>query len=137
VVSYPEIKNLFFAGDCTQNPVQMATVEAAVTSGIQAARALWTQAPHGAPIELITPTTYSMPTVLAMRSAMTPYVMALRTMTQGVDVAPGLAAGNVLEAWGDMMAGALYVSTMPAALAASWWSAMVRAVGPLFGEHPD
>lgn len=137
ITSYPEIENLFFAGDCTQNPVQMATVEAAVTSGIQAAQALWTQSPSGAPIELITPTTYSMPTVLAMRSAMTPYVMALRTMTQGVDVAPNLAAGNVLEAWGDMMAGALYVSTMPAMLAASWWSAMARVIGPLYGEHPD
>ncbi len=137
IVSYPEIKNLFFAGDCTQNPVQMATVEAAVTSGIQAAQAIWTASPIGPPIELISPSTYSTPSVLAMRSAMTPYVMAMRTMTQGVDVAPDLAIGNVLEAWGDMMAGALYVSTMPATLAASWWSAMVRAIGPMFGERPD
>jgi hypothetical protein len=38
--NYPEIDNLYFTGDSCTNPITIATVESAVYSGLQAARAL-------------------------------------------------------------------------------------------------
>ena len=37
---YPNLNNVFFAGDFCENDVKMATVEGAIVSGLQAAEAL-------------------------------------------------------------------------------------------------
>src|SRR5208282_4183583 len=50
--SYEALPNVFFAGDFCRTDVDMATVEAAVQSGLQAAQALWNREPLGKPVTI-------------------------------------------------------------------------------------
>jgi len=72
------IENLYFAGDFCRNRVDMATVEAAVTSGINAAAALQRNAPNGrggaaaAPIEVRVPPMVGDAAICALKLLMMP-----------------------------------------------------------------
>lgn len=78
---YPEIQNLYFAGENRDNPITIATVEAAVCSGNQAAQAICRdlgQAPGVAPVNVLVPATYPMAAVLAWKFALAPYAAAAK-----------------------------------------------------------
>jgi hypothetical protein len=53
--SSSHIANIFLAGDFCNNTVGMTTIESAVTTGLQAARAIVHRTRHGRPVTIITP----------------------------------------------------------------------------------
>jgi len=75
---YAEIPNLFFAGDFCRNKIDMATVEAAVTSGLNAAIALQKEAPRGKRIEIVPAETASVNALRAMKLLMAPSAYAAK-----------------------------------------------------------
>jgi len=80
--------NLYIAGDFANNHVGMATIESAVTSGLQAAAALVTRRGLGEPVEILRPNA----TVLAdmlyvwLRYAWAPYVWSAWAWSYGHDL---------------------------------------------------
>jgi hypothetical protein len=73
---YPQIDNLYFAGENRNNPISIATVEAAVCSGNQAAQVICRN--HGQlaeipPVEVLLPDTYPMVLLLALKLGLAPY----------------------------------------------------------------
>jgi uncharacterized protein with NAD-binding domain and iron-sulfur cluster len=68
----PGLENVFFAGDYCMTDVDMATVEAAVQSGVLAARALQAKAGYGAPIGLQAHDIYATGPLLLTRLMLTP-----------------------------------------------------------------
>ena len=75
-VSYPEIRNLYFAGNASDNPISIATVELAVYSGLQAARAAAEQHRGAAGLQsipMIEPKAYSTSLLLALKFVLAPY----------------------------------------------------------------
>lgn len=78
-----KVENLFFAVGTTENPIQIATVEAAVFGGLQAAQALWAQTPSSDnnrknPVAPIMPKTYTQAELWAMKVALAPWAVAAK-----------------------------------------------------------
>src|SRR3954452_21910299 len=69
---YAAVSNLFFAGDLCLNKIDMATVEAAVTSGLNAAIAIQKKDPLGEPIKIARLPTCPETAILAMKLLMAP-----------------------------------------------------------------
>jgi hypothetical protein len=95
---YPQIANLYFAGDTKENPITIATVEAAVCSGLLAAQAFWRK--HGAlaeqnPIEIVEPKSYSLGAMLAWKVALAPYAALAKGWSMAEDWRATMGAGNV------------------------------------------
>jgi hypothetical protein len=136
---YPEIPNLYFAGDYTDNPIGIATVEAAVTSGLQAAAAICrdsqpssagSSAPaapsegdgQGKPVEIRNPKVYPLPLIFALKLLLAPYAVLARyladfhdvtTQASGNPLAPTRAATNLA---GQLLLTAAQVSRWQARL---------------------
>jgi phytoene dehydrogenase-like protein len=72
-VSYTEIDNLYFAGNSCANSIMIATVESAVYSGLQAARAVVQRYRHPDPVSIIDPKSYPTPLLLALKIMLAPY----------------------------------------------------------------
>jgi len=75
-VCYPEIPNLYFAGNTCANPIMIATVESAVYSGLQAARAVVEQYRDAAkldPVPIIEPKAYPTAMLFAWKIMLSPY----------------------------------------------------------------
>lgn len=126
---YPEqISNLFFAGDCTINPIRMATVESAVTSGLQAAGEVWKRQNRGTPIEVRIPETYPPGVVLAMKTMMTPWACAAKCWSSAAGVVPHLARGDVAATRQSLAAAMRDAWVTPSAMALDWWESMARAL---------
>jgi hypothetical protein len=126
---YPEqIANLFFAGDCTINPIRMATVESAVTSGLQAASGVWTRQQKGTPIDIRIPDAYPLSAVLAMKAAMTPWACAAKCWCSAADIVPHLARGEVAAAQRALAAAVRDAWITPSAMAVDWWETVARAL---------
>jgi phytoene dehydrogenase-like protein len=70
--AYETLPRVAFAGDCCRTDVNMATVEAAVQSGLMAAQAIWLRAPLGKPIEPAGHEVYSAATLLAAKLVLMP-----------------------------------------------------------------
>lgn len=139
---YPKaIANLFFAGDCTINPVRMATVESAVVSGLQAARGIWQAAPLGPPIELQVTDALPLPLVVALKSWLAPWAFAAKCWSNmTTDVLPALADGTPTRVQSAMTEAAIDLWATPYLMAADVWRSIVRAAacGPTaFGSGPD
>jgi hypothetical protein len=84
-VCYPEISNLFFAGDFCQNPITIATVEAAVVSGLQAAREVGRNEKIGKPIEIIEPDSYPETLMAVWKVALAPYAFGAKYWSASYD----------------------------------------------------
>ena len=67
-----------FAGDFCVTGIDMATVEAAVTSGVQAARAIVSRRGIGPPVDVLTPPTYAEWRFLALRYWLAPAALAAK-----------------------------------------------------------
>jgi phytoene dehydrogenase-like protein len=72
-VSYPEIDNLYFAGNSCTNPIMIATVESAVCSGLQAAGAVVQRHGHLDAVPIIEPEGYPTPLLVAWKFMLAPY----------------------------------------------------------------
>jgi phytoene dehydrogenase-like protein len=84
---HPQVSNLFFAGDFCRNQVDMASVEAAVTSGINAAVALQASDPLGEPIALKTPPLVPDAALCALKLLLAPSAYAAKAWVTVVDAA--------------------------------------------------
>jgi hypothetical protein len=130
-----EIPNLFLAGDFCDHPIGVVTVEGAVVSGLQAARAVQARVradwdvPVGdelmEPIEILEPETYPRVNAQALKLILAPYAFAAKAWSRAEEVAlhPDRAV-----AVRDMKAAGMDVLSMPGALAGDWWNFAVDAL---------
>ncbi|QUD89365.1 NAD(P)/FAD-dependent oxidoreductase [Phenylobacterium montanum] len=141
--AYPgQLPNVFFAGDFCQTDVDMATVEAAVESGLLAAQALQAQdavgrpAPRGEPITLVGHETYGDTTFLAAKLALLPFAYAATAWSALSDNGRHDSAMLPADAYSPSTA----VAALPLAFALDWWKTaywlgrkVVRDIGKLEG----
>lgn len=90
----PTVENLYFAGDFCRNHVDMATVEAAVSSGINAAAALQARVPMGEPIVLKQAPLVPEVMIGALKLLLAPSAYAAKAVLTGLDAAKKLANGE-------------------------------------------
>lgn len=114
---YRAIPNLFFAGDFCRNRIDMATAEAAVTSGLNAAVALQQAEPRGEPIKILRPPTYSSSAIRAMKLLMAPSAYAAKAWLTATDAAAGVSGGKPPAEWGTDL---VHLIGFPYACAADW-----------------
>ena len=125
---YPnEIANLFFGGDCTINPVRMATVEAAIVSGLQAARGIWAKHPRGEPIDIQEAEALPLPAILAMKTLLAPWAYAAKCWSSASDLLPHLANGDAEAAGAALAVAVRDIYATPYQMAVDLWQGMVRA----------
>ncbi len=119
--SYTAVPNLFFAGDFCRTAIDMTTVEAAVTSGLEAARALWLSLDpadrRGNDIVILSPDRYSEGFILATKLLLAPYAYAAGWWSRALDAMPALARGQVTADWMSQVGS---LAWMPYAYAADW-----------------
>ena len=101
----PAIPNLFFAGDFCRNQVDMATAEAAVTSGLNAAAALQKAQTLGEPITVLRPPMFSAWQLGALKLMMMPSAYATKAWLSASDVAVGASGRSSPQDLGPNMAG--------------------------------
>jgi hypothetical protein len=88
---YEPISNLYFAGDFCDNHVGMTTIESAVTTGLEAARAIVERRGTGAPVEILKPGYGPVASDLYgalyvwLRYALAPYAFAASAWSRGGD----------------------------------------------------
>jgi hypothetical protein len=85
--NYASIPNLFFAGDFCKTSIGITTVEAAVMSGLNAARKLWESERRGEPIEIEQPDEYPLSFIKALKLLMIPYAYAAKCWSAANEVA--------------------------------------------------
>ena len=125
---YPEdIANLFFAGDLTVNPIMMATVEAAVVSGLQAARAIWEQRPYGEPINIQVAESAPRSSFLALKTMMAPWAYAAKCWSRASDVVRDVANGDVERAKASIADALTDAYATPGEMAIDLWQSLVLA----------
>jgi hypothetical protein len=119
-VCYPKISNLFFAGDFCRNFITIATVEAAVVSGLRAAKELLRRENIDNSIEIIEPDFYPKSLMAVLKVALAPYAVGAKCWSVSSDS----QAGGLLESATSVLA----ESTMAASFGAiEWWDA-VRSI---------
>ena len=82
----PTVDNLYFAGDFCRNHIDMATVEAAVSSGINAAAALQQRQPRGEAIVTRHPPVWSDRQIAALKLLMAPSAYAAKAWLTACDL---------------------------------------------------
>ena len=115
--SYSTLPSVSFAGDFCLNDVGMATVEAAVLSGIQAAQAVQKRFPRGHAIVCAPRKAPSLAGLLALKLALLPAAYAAKGWSAIDDAIPYLAKGNISQ--GVILPGEI-VMTIPFNLAVDW-----------------
>ena len=85
--SVDRIANIFFAGDFCKTSVSIATVEAAVMSGLNAASALWKKQPRGSKVEIYEPDAYPREAILILKTLLFPHAVAAKLWSLAYDAA--------------------------------------------------
>lgn len=85
------LSNLSFAGDLCDNRIGMTTVEAAVTTGLEAARAIVKRRGVGAPVEIREPDSPPTAFFLWLRYAWAPYAYAAKVWSSATDTIGSIA----------------------------------------------
>ena len=123
-VHYPEIQNLYFAGNACANPITIATVESGVYSGLQAAQAVVEQhrgAAKPKPVPIIEPEVYPTPLLFAWKIMLAPYAalakLWIEADTLGKDV---MGAGSRPSGLAGAHAGSELRQSAIAAVNAGW-----------------
>ncbi|HYZ28616.1 MAG TPA: FAD-dependent oxidoreductase [Thermoleophilaceae bacterium] len=80
-----DLSNLYFAGNFCANRIGMMTVESAVASGLEAARAMVARRGFGAPVEIIEPNAGANALYVALRWAYGPSALAAKALSTGSD----------------------------------------------------
>jgi hypothetical protein len=83
--SCEHIPNLWFAGDFCANGIGMTTVESAVTTGLQAARAIVERHGIGAPVDIVEPESRGAALFVLLRYAWAPYALGAKAISRGSD----------------------------------------------------
>ena len=117
---YDALPNVAFAGDFCQNNVDMATVEAAVLSGIAAAQVVQRRAPlpSSKAIATVQHTGPRESELLALRLALLPIAYIAKACSTVDDAAPALARGDIL--YGAMLP-VQTLMTLPFSFVLDWW----------------
>ena len=132
---YPQIENLYFAGENRNNPISIATVEAAVCSGNQAAQAICRdhgQAAGTAPVEVLVPETYPMALLLAWKFGLAPYAALAKCWAVAEELGGGRAGGRRGAARTVPRTATEFVRQGAAAASnayCAWWNAYAAMVG--------
>jgi hypothetical protein len=79
------VSNVYFAGDFCANRIGMTTIESAVTTGLEAARALVERRRIGAPVEIEEPDAGVEALYVWLRYAWAPYAAAAKAWSAGSD----------------------------------------------------
>jgi predicted NAD/FAD-binding protein len=130
-VKYPEIANLFFAGDFCQNPITIATVEAAVVSGLQAARELALKERISHSIEIIKPDAYPESLMAIWKIALAPWAYSAKYWSVSHDSFNRLTEGDRPSIKADISTHAISVlaeSIMTASVVGMEFSDALRSV---------
>jgi hypothetical protein len=85
------LSNLSFAGDLCDNRIGMTTVEAAVTTGLEAARAIVKRRGVGAPVEIREPGSPPTAFFVWLRYAWAPYACAAKVWSSASDTIGSIA----------------------------------------------
>lgn len=136
----PQVENLFFAGDYCRNHIDMATVEAAVTSGINAAAALQAKHPLGERIAVLEPPVLPHASLAALKLMLAPSAYASKAWLTATDVANKVNAGRPpAELTQDLTT----LMGLPAAFAidaietvGSMWNGVLSSWSPLAASRP-
>ena len=123
---YQAISNLFFAGDLCNNKIDMATLEAAVTSGLNAAIGIQKAAPLGAPIEIRHLATCPENIILLLKLLLAPSAYAAKWWLTAGDAMKHVANGRPKNWTADLAS----MMRLPYAYAVDW----MEATGSLWGS---
>lgn len=115
--TYQAVPNLFFAGDFCQTSVDMATIEAAVQSGIRAAQALCRQEPSRTPVVPAEYNEYSDTLFIAAKLALLPSAYWAKWWSIAIDAAPDLSKGDLA---GGVIAPAASMLLLPFTYTVDW-----------------
>lgn len=147
------LPNLFLAGDYCRTVIDVVTIEGAVTSGLEAARALQSQAiserrlrPGDALARLIPiaePDAYSEAEMLALKLMLAPHAYVAkalswlyeRTTSATTNEVPSFDPARIDEVpmAGDLLSAGMKFAMMPWAMAAECWRLGWSAWGGMFG----
>jgi glycine/D-amino acid oxidase-like deaminating enzyme len=131
VASYPELPNVFFAGDFCENPVKMSTVEGAVVSGLKAAHALQTAVDGFSNITIAPQPAHSQAELLMMRLALLPAAYGATAWSAINFGLQRLADGEVKK---GLLTPAIALSSIPFKYAGHWWETIgtlgIEALSP-------
>lgn len=114
--SYDALPNVFFAGDFCRSDVDMATVEAAVMTGLRAAQALWDREPRGDPIRIASSQAHSEAAFLAMKLALAPSAYWAKGWSTALDAVEQVANGE----FSGLPSAASTLLSLPYAYASDW-----------------
>ena len=90
--AYDALPGVYFAGDFCRTDVQMATIEAAVQSGVLAAQAVQKRRPLGAPITMARHAVYSETALLTAKLLLLPFAYAAAAWSHAADQQANLEA---------------------------------------------
>lgn len=121
--SHDELPQILFAGDSVPTDVSMATVEAAVISGIMAAKALWERRPLGPPVEIAPVPKHSDTAFQAMKFWLTPSAYWMKWWSEAINAVPHLARGNLRK---GVLEPAATMLSLPNAFVGEWVQTAMR-----------
>lgn len=116
--SYDALPNVFFAGDFCRTDVDMATIEAAVQSGLRAAQALWKTRRLGEPVATAESPVYSDTAFLALKLALVPFAYGAKWWSIAFDAVPDLERGNLAR---GLISPAANMILLPFLYTVDWW----------------
>jgi phytoene dehydrogenase-like protein len=125
---YPDdIANLFFAGDVTINPIRMATVEAAVVSGLRAAQAICERRPHSKPVDIQIPDSLPQSSLLALKTMLAPWAYAAKCWSSASDVIRDIVNGDAEQAKASLADALRDAYATPGEMAVDVWKSLILA----------
>ncbi len=116
--SYDALPNVFFAGNFCRTDVDMATIEAAVQSGLQAAQALWKKERKGAPIIIAQSEVHTDTTFIAMKLALIPFAYWAKWWSIAFDAVHYLENGDLPR---GLISPAARMMLLPFTYTVDWW----------------
>ena len=132
--SYDTLPQVFFAGDFCRTDVQMATVESAVQSGVQAAQALQARSPRGALIEMVPHEVWSTAAFLAAKLALLPFAYAASAWSAAIDPASKISESELpADTYSPMTA----TLVLPGAFAMDWWKTAYWLAKAVLYNQPE
>ena len=131
LTAHDEVPNLYLAGGYCVNDVGMATVEAAVTSGLLAARALHERAPLGEPVDVRLHEAYPDSVIHMLKLGLMPAAYQAKWWADVKGIAAGCTSGKPASDWGRELAS---LWSLPAHYALDAWETSVAWYGCLWND---